>query len=182
MQHASLSDYLLTLNNDLSSEVLNNKRLLAKFTYHANLQPNPYILAWQQLDYKTNPSHPEQLIVRSELGIKFRSKSEAAIAVMLHNYSIPFRYEAELELKEYTLYPDFTILHPVTEKIVYWEHFGLMDDPHYRDNCFSKLRTYSNNDIMPSKNLITTFEYKSKPLDYIQIEQIIKDYFVECTL
>ncbi|MFQ8777759.1 MAG: hypothetical protein ACLR78_10425 [Roseburia sp.] len=60
-----------------------------------------------------------------------RSKSEAMIAMLLHLNAIPYRYECALSLGGVTLFPDFTIRHPVTGVLYYWEHFGLMDDPAY---------------------------------------------------
>jgi len=62
-----------------------------------------------------------------------RYKSEVFIDMALFTNNIPFRYECALELGHSTLYPDFTIRHPKTGEICYWEHFGLMDDPSYRN-------------------------------------------------
>ena len=58
-----------------------------------------------------------------------RSKSEAMIAMSLYVQKIPYRYECELKLGSITLFPDFTIRHPETGEIFYWEHFGMMDKP-----------------------------------------------------
>ena len=77
--------------------------------------------------------------------------------------NIPYRYECALELDEFITYPDFTIMHPITVKLFYWEHFGLMDDPHYCQKHFLKLQNYISHGIIPSINLITTYETKSPP-------------------
>ena len=89
---------------------------------------------------------------------------------------IPFRYECPLELGNTTLYPDFTIMHPKTGELIYWEHFGMMDDPAYCKNVFSKLNLYVANGIIPNINLITTYETKDFPLDTEQINNMISLY------
>ena len=86
------------------------------------------------------------------------SKSEALIDMALFSHLIPFRYECELSLGTHILYPDFTIRHPKTDDIYYWEHFGLMDNPSYCQNVSFKLQQYSLNGIIPSIQLITTYE------------------------
>lgn len=95
----------------------------------------------------------------------------------LYLNQIPFRYECALTLNSVTLFPDFTILHPQTKQIFYWEHFGLMDQPHYSHSTYSKLELYSSHNIIPSVNLITTFETKEHPLSSEYIENIIQYYF-----
>ena len=91
---------------------------------------------------------------------------------------IPFRYECSLTLNETTLFPDFTIKHPKTEKIYYWEHFGLMDNPSYVQNTYSKLHLYTSNGIIPNIHLITTYETKDYPIDVDTISKIIAHYFL----
>ena len=117
------------------------------------------------------------MIHRTASGHFVRSKSEALIDLTLFTNKIPFRYECELKLDNIILYPDFTILHPKTLEIYYWEHFGKMDDLDYRKNAGSKLQLYCNNQILPSANLITTYETKDTPLDSQQIQEIINYYF-----
>ena len=80
------------------------------------------------MPYEKNPKYPEHLIHKTVSGIYVRSKSESMIALQLYTEKIPFRYECALQLGETTLYPDFTILHPKTGEIFYWEHFGMMDE------------------------------------------------------
>ena len=93
---------------------------------------------WRAESYETNPSHPENLIHTTLAGHKVRSKSEVIISNLLYTNQIPYRYEAALPLKEFTAYPDFTILHPVTNKIFYWEHFGMMDNAPYCDTAITE--------------------------------------------
>ena len=104
---------------------------------------------WCAESYETNPSHPENLIHTTLAGHK-----------------------------EFTAYPDFTILHPVANKIFYWEHFGMMDNVPYCDTACNKLKTYCYNGIFPSMQLITTYETSKCPISTDQVQQIITQYFL----
>lgn len=128
--------------------------------------------------YQKNPNYPEQLIHKSISGNLVRSKSEAFIDMVLHINKIPFRYECALQLGEITIFPDFTIRHPVTGETYYWEHFGLMDQASYIQKTFSKLELYASHGIIPSVNLLTTYETKENPLSMDMIEKIVHHYFL----
>ena len=133
---------------------------------------------WMEENFPKNEKYPEQLVYKSSSGNMVRSKLELLIDMLLHINKIPFRYESILQLKEIALFPDFTIMHPVTEEIYYWEHLGLMDDAGYSKNACSKIQLYTANNIIPSVNLIMTFETKEHPLSTEKIEKIIEEYFL----
>lgn len=132
---------------------------------------------WLNTSYEQNPKHPEQLIHKTASGKLVRSKSEVMIELYLYTKKIPSRYECALQLGETTVYPDFTILHPQTGELFYWEHFGMMDEPFYYQKVFPKLQLYTSYGIVPSINLITTFETKRNPLSSEVIEKTIEHYF-----
>ncbi len=104
---------------------------------------------WVKASYEKNPKYPEQLI-----------------------------YKAALNIGELTFYPDFTIRHPETGKIYYWEHFGMIDDPAYCQNVYSKLQIYTSFGIYPTIQLITTYETRNSPLSPELVEKIVKYYFM----
>ena len=133
---------------------------------------------WMNAPFERNKRNPEHLLHKTISGYRVRSKSEALIDMSLHTHKLPFRYECPLQLGESTIYPDFTIRHPDTGKAYYWEHFGKMDDPHYCKNAYSKLQLYASHGIIPSIQLITTFETKAHPLDTEVVEKIIQHYFL----
>lgn len=133
---------------------------------------------WASAPYDHNPKFPEQLIHKSSSGNLVRSKSETLIDTLLYINKIPFRYESALHLEDITLYPDFTIRHPQTGRVYYWEHFGLMDDEKYSKNAYSKLQIYSSHGIIPTIQLITTYETKDCPLSSDFVEKIIQLYFL----
>ncbi len=167
------------------SSAKKSEQLLSKSSeYQELLKPyfSPVIKElsdWANAPYVHNPSYPEQLIHSCISGNVVRSKSEVMIDTSLYIHNIPFRYECELVLGDTTIYPDFTIRHPNTGEIYYWEHFGLIDHLNYSKNAFAKQQLYTNHGIYPSIQLITTFESKEHPLSAETIEMIVKYYFVD---
>lgn len=150
------------------------QRLLSSYFTPLNQELNN----WMKAPYEKNKSFPEQLIHRTCTGEFVRSKSEAFIYTSLCKNQIPFRYEAELQFGAAIFHPDFTIRHPKTGEMYYWEHFGLMDCRDYARNTYSKLETYQAYGIIPSVNLIMTFETKNHPLSLETIETIVEEYFL----
>lgn len=137
------------------------------------------LATWMNSPYETNTKHPETLIHKTLSNKYVRSKSEAIIDMYLHKNQIPFRYECLLQLGDISLFPDFTIRHPQTGEFFYWEHFGFMDDSSYVKNVFSKLQLYTLHGIIPSINLITTYETKENPLSTDVVEKIVNHYFLD---
>lgn len=145
---------------------------------------NPYyksisqeLQEWMEQPFESNPNYPEQLIHKTVSGKMVRSKSESIIDMFLYTNKIPFRYECKLVLGKTILYPDFTIRHPKTGETFYWEHYGLMDDSSYYKNAFSKLQVYTSHGMIPSVQLITTYETKEHPLSADMVEKMVKHYF-----
>lgn len=133
---------------------------------------------WTNSPYDSNTKYPEQLTHKTLSGNYVRSKSEVLINMVLKTHKIPFRYEAALQLGDTAIYPDFTIRHPENGKFYYWEHFGLMDDKNYVQNMHLKLKLYTSNGIIPSVQLITTYETKETPLTVETIEKLVDHYFL----
>ena len=132
---------------------------------------------WMNSPYEHNVLHPEKLVYKTSAGVCVRSKSEALIVMILYLKKIPFRYEALLQLGDTSYYPDFTIKHPETGEIYYWEHFGMMDIPEYARSAFSKMQIYANYGIISGINFITTFETREHPLELEMLERIVDYYF-----
>jgi hypothetical protein len=132
---------------------------------------------WMQEPFEQNPNYHENLILKTISGNQVRSKSEVIIDTLLFINKIPFRYECALKIGRKTYYPDFTIRHPKTGKVYYWEHFGKMDDEEYVRKTFAKLQVYTLNGIIPSINLIMTFETSETPLDTEEVRGLIEKYF-----
>ena len=138
---------------------------------------NEELMKWQSADYERCKKHEETLIIKGTQGKMLRSKSEAIIDMMLYKNRIPFRYEEKIVLNEITIYPDFVIRNPLTGEYYYWEHFGMMDEEDYMKCACNKIKLYCENGIIPSINLITTFETKRHPLSAGKVECVIQEYF-----
>lgn len=160
-----------------SSQLLNDDSCYKSLLTPYFMTQDEVVKKWVNEPYEKNTLHPENLIHKSVAGIMVRSKSEALIVSALYQNNIPFRYECPLHLGVYTIYPDFTILHPKTKKIYYYEHFGMMDNQEYIRATNKKMQIYFENGINPSNNLIMTFESSSNPLDYEVVDEIIRFYF-----
>lgn len=162
--------------SDLLSEASPYYELLQ--THFAKNKLPVSVQKWCAEVYEANSSHPENLIHTTLAGHKVRSKSEVIIANLLYTNGISYRYEAALILNEITIYPDFTILHPTSQQLFYWEHFGMMDKNNYCDAACNKLKSYCYNGIYPSMQLITTYETGKVPIRSEQVQQIISQYFL----
>ena len=180
-QEKTAIDFYLRHHTDDNKE---KERLLSNESPYAALLSKHFLpvsekmYEWMTEPYNHNEGYSEQCIYKTNTGHLVRSKSEALIAMLLHIYQIPFRYECELVLGETTVYPDFTILHPQTGQVYYWEHFGLLDNPNYAKNAMAKLQLYISNNIISSVQLITSYETKEYPLDVSMVENMIKYYFL----
>ena len=136
-----------------------------------------YAQQWVSQKYTGLKFNQDAAVFLTESGEKVRSKSEKMIADKLALMGIPYRYECPLRLNNTTVYPDFTLLNVKTRKVVYYEHFGMMDDPVYCDRAIKKLHDYQTNGFSFNTNLIVTFETKSQPLDLRVVEKMIKNAF-----
>lgn len=182
---AELKQELTALNAYISNleNIQSQSTFLSSNPQYIELLPDAYTKRfgkyeeWTYAPYVTNEKHPEGLIHMCKAGKCLRSKSEVIIANALCEHKIPFRYEAVLELGEVVVYPDFTIIDPITEKVFYWEHFGMMDDEKYMNSWNQKMRIYIQNGIVPGIHLICTYETKEHPIDSMQVQKIIENYF-----
>lgn len=198
VQQLAYKKYLLTLQKELLSE---KEALLPYLSYKDSFVPesekmlypdshfypllSPFILPtsekireWMTASYESNPMYPEHLIYKTNAGIYVRSKSESLIVSLLVQYQIPFRYECPLILDGICYYPDFTIMHPKTGKIYYWEHLGLLDNDSYVKDNAVKLQRFVKNGIIPTKQLIITCETKDNPIDLDYVDNLIHFYFL----
>ena len=145
--------------------------------YYELLKPSLNLPNLDCAEYQKNTNHPEGLIVKTRKGEYVRSKSEAFIADTLFELKISYKYECAFHVNDITLYPDFTIIHPSTNKIFIWEHFGLMDNPSYVRNSLGKIPLFISESYMPGNNLIITYESKNMPLSFTHVRNLISMYF-----
>lgn len=180
-QEVKAVDAYLTIHKKIQYK---SDELYHKNAEYANLLSNVLIHEdesledWMNASYEKNPNHPENLVHKTITGEYVRSKSEEIIVMCLHTREIPFRYECALELGAITFYPDFTIRHPATGEIYYWEHFGMIDNLQYYNKYIAKMKKYIDNGIIPTIHLIVTYETQDYPLDSARVMEMIDMYFV----
>lgn len=112
----------------------------------------------------------EDLKSISSQGEKIRSGGEMYISARLDHFGIPYRYEDDMGIPDLSYVPDFKIMRPRDRKIIYWEHFGKVNDYAYVRNSVSKVSEYIEYGIKPWDNLIMTFNnekggYNGKLID-----------------
>ena len=120
--------------------------------------------------------HPEEFQTRR--GEFVRSKSEKILADTFSYHGIAYVYECPLNLKDGVVFPDFKLLNRRTRKTVYWEHFGMMDDPDYLEAALQKIQRYERSGFFIGDTLIVTFETSRRPLGTKEIELLIQKYLL----
>ena len=139
----------------------------------------------QDIPQSENPKDRHQLTLTTSFGLLVRTKGELAIAEMLYSMGIEFYYEKALHLEvlrreketgvpywtTWTYYPDFTIILP-SDRIVYWEHKGMLDDYGYSEHDAQKSVDYNINRIYQPHNLIVTEEGPKNTIDFENIKII----------
>lgn len=133
--------------------------------------------SWGNMPYIKSAGHPENLTHITAKGDKVRSKSEVIIANALRARRLSYRYEEKTKINGYTKAPDFKILDPRTNQIVYWEHCGMMSDYEYFKGAFQRVRDYIQQGIIPGVNLILTFDDVDGNIDSLMIERTIDLWF-----
>lgn len=121
---------------------------------------------WLKIPYQGLGLHKEDRYYLTNNHEKVRSKSEKILADLFFRLGIAYKYECPLYFEDQSvLYPDFTFLDPHTNQEIYWEHFGMMDDPNYARNCLRKINTYANQGIILYDRLLASFETGESSLD-----------------
>ena len=119
---------------------------------------HPETIKWLAKSHRVNNLHKENTRYAHN-GIDFRSMSERVIAQTLEKHKLLYRYDALLTLTDRQISPDFIIKNPFTDETYILEHFGLPGDEKYARNMNDKMDYYLTSKIIPSENLITTYEY-----------------------
>ena len=122
--------------------------------------------------------YEEGLKSTSASGDRMRSKGELIIASRLDLFKVPYRYEAPINHPDVTRIPDFTIKRPRDNKIIYWEHLGMMKNAGYRHGNFRKLQEYEDIGVTPWSNLILTYDQEDGGLDVRIIDGLIQGWLI----
>jgi hypothetical protein len=130
--------------------------------------------AWERGEFKQNKKYPENRIHPTNKGIMVRSKGEQLIGNALEARNIPYRYEwvQQIEGKEFS--PDFAVMRKSDGKVIFWEHFGMVNVEHYTRTMEYKLSHYRTAGIKLWENLIITFEDEKGSVDILTINKLIE--------
>src|SRR5665648_929213 len=101
--------------------------------------------------------------------IEWKSKMELA----LEKWKVKNEDENSLNIRGQKFFPDFTIFRSFDNRIIYWEHFGMINDTEYKKNMEMKLLAYGNSEIIPWDNLVLTFDSNEGCIDVSMISSII---------
>lgn len=143
----------------------------------SDMNDDDYIEYWMSLPYTPKKISDDSPIFITDKGEQVRSKSEIMIANTLNKMGIPYKYECPIVLADGSVrYPDFTILIVESRKEMFYEHFGMMDDVNYQNNCFKKIRDYEASGYYPGIHYFMTFESSLNPLSSLQISKTLKAY------
>ena len=131
-------------------------------------------------NWKNKPYHGKGFDIGSNHiftnnGQRVRSKTEKILADKFEFLNIPYKYECPLNLGDRVIYPDFTFLDPHTCEEIYWEHFGMMDNPQYVENAIKKIESYSMNGL----KLICTFETLNRTPNNHYVDWLINEHLMD---
>lgn len=133
---------------------------------------------WKNAFSSANDFHPESLKSIDIAGKKRRSKNEVYIASRLDHYKLIYRHDCPTGIPGLYRNPDFQIIRPRDFKIIYWEHFGMMDDLEYVIDYKNKMIDYEKAGIVPWDNLMITFGKTAGDLDARMIEAMIQGWLL----
>ena len=74
----------------------------------------------------------------------FRSRFEMAIAQVIKDLGLLYKYDSGLQVGTRVLYPDFTLGFPEFDFCIFLEALGRLDNPKYVNDSVEKIRDYSN--------------------------------------
>lgn len=137
-----------------------------------------YTKMWLSEKYEPKGFSPRTPKIYSLSGKRVRSKSEASIINCLEARNVPYYYEYPIYIDGIYYHPDFRILRIRDRKVIFWEHWGSMDDPEYVAEQLRKLEEYKKVGIELGKNLFVTMESRLHPLNIKIINKFIDDFLV----
>ncbi len=127
---------------------------------------------WRQDNYERN-THAFAYEHYTEQHIPVRSKAEAMIGTQFEHRGWLYICEPKMRFGHEIKCPDFAVMMPNTRKVIFFEHFGRMDDLNYMKDTMDKLVLYSRYGLKLGENFFFTWETKDRPLTMLQIESVL---------
>lgn len=140
------------------------------------ISPQEKCRIWQAKPYRSNsyPFNPDSNYTSSR-GETVRSRIEYIIADYIAAWPLAYHYEELLTICGHDIYPDFTIMHPVSCELYYLEFFGMLDNPDYAENAFKKIRLYQTAGL--DSHAIFIFDSQAAPFQSSALPKIFETYF-----
>lgn len=174
---AFLSDYNENELFDLYNHLSPSRKKLFKPVV---IDHETKVSTWKNKPFQPKGFTDDAIFIQTNKGERVRSKTEKILADKFFELGIEYKYECPLILKDGTkFYPDFTFIHPVTFEEIYWEHHGMMNNPHYFTKTIRKIATYEKNGIFRNQRLIVTYESSDHNLDYRWVDILIKKFLLQ---
>lgn len=129
---------------------------------------------WGNAEYDKNTKFPEGLKHRTVKGERVRSKSEVIIADILFLKGIEYHYEENLTIGKEVIAPDFKVAVASQQRFRRIEHFGMIGDSKYLEECLWKIRLYVSNGFIPGDDVIFTFDTQDGEINAQMIEWIVE--------
>ncbi|MBQ6663938.1 MAG: hypothetical protein IJM69_10395 [Firmicutes bacterium] len=133
---------------------------------------------WSREPYRSNSRESKRTVVAAN-GIAMKSLLEVICSDTMDRYGIPFRYEMGIQLLDKAAgayvwrYPDFTI-RTLTNRLIFWEVAGMLDDASYRQRHFDKLVLYQDNGILSGRDLIVTTAANDGSFDASAVDYLVR--------
>ena len=139
---------------------------------------------WYQAALKEKAVRDKQNGIVYETGLKhkakdgtlMRSKSEVAIYNEFLDRGKPCIYEMPTHIHPYLLHPDFTFYSNRYQRVIMWEHAGLLGDPDYMQSFSERTDKYIRAGYAPCIDVIFTFDTMTGDLDAAMIKRLLDEY------
>jgi len=177
-----LDERIKLCNDFLDNDVFYNPKkieLELPANYRGGKSPNLWLPddidpeEWANADYITNPA-PMENPSETNSGRIVRSKSEAIVGSVAEAVPLLHRYEQQIVIHGEVFYPDYIFLLPFTRRLIYYEHFGKMDDLDYVKKTTHKLEVYPYYGLYLGYNFFATFETRNSAFSYPGAKQVIQ--------
>jgi len=143
----------------------------------AEISDEEYIRRWLEEPYIRKGFNTDDAEHYTKRGERVRSKSEVIIANTLYDMGIPYKIEMPVQLWNGMIYhPDFALLDIKNRKVIYYEHFGKMDDFEYITTQLERIDDYTRTGLYIGKDYFITYETIKHPLNDITVKMTVAKY------
>lgn len=172
-----LSDYE---DDEIDRLYLNEHPERQKLIMQVEKTYKQHLEEWLAIPYVGKIFEEGTRVIKTDRGMRVRSKSEREIANYFDSIGVKYKYECPLRLNDFGIvYPDFTFLSPYTYKEIYLEHEGMIDDKNYAQSAVRKIEAYGMNGIHIGDRLLLTFESSHTVLNMELLKELTKRYIID---